>query len=274
MKVDPGQIEQVVINMAVNARDAMPKGGKLTIETANVMLDALYAARHTDVAPGSYVRISVSDTGVGMEAEVQAHLFEPFFTTKEKGKGTGLGLATCYGIVKQSGGHISVYSEPGRGTTFQIYLPLIEQEAAVKTRQNTSGNLPGGTETVLLVEDEPALRQLASLVLEELGYTVLEASNGREALRVVEKRNGQGIDLLLTDVVMPQMGGKELADRIRAARPDTKVLFSSGYTEEAIVHHGVLNDGVAFLHKPYTPDILARKVREVLDGGQMGTANR
>jgi signal transduction histidine kinase/response regulator RpfG family c-di-GMP phosphodiesterase len=269
VRVDPGQIEQVIINMAVNARDAMPKGGKLTIETGDVVLDESYAAEHADVAPGNYVTISISDTGTGMDAEVRSRLFEPFFTTKEKGKGTGLGLATCYGIVKQSGGHISVYSEPGCGTTFRIYLPQIQEPSSAKAKRGGSNDLPRGTETVLLVEDEPALRKLAALVLQGLGYSVMEASNGREALQVAETLNGRGVDLLLTDVVMPKMGGKELADHIHAAHPDTRILFSSGYTEDAIVHHGVLDDGIAFLHKPYTTDVLARKVREVLDGPGM-----
>ena len=216
--------------------------------------------------------LTVSDTGIGMSAEVRARLFEPFFTTKEVGKGTGLGLATCYGIVKQSGGHISVDSEPGHGTTFTIYLPQLEEAAAVQPKRDESDDLPHGKETVLLVEDEPSLLKLASLILQELGYTVLEASNGREALRIAEERNGQGVDLVLTDVVMPQMGGKELVDHIHAAHPEIKVLFSSGYTQNTVVHHGVLDDGIAFLHKPYTHDTLARKVREVLDRPKPGVA--
>ncbi len=265
VKVDPGQIEQVIINLVVNARDAMPRGGKLTIETANVVLDEMCALRMGDVAAGKYVVVAVSDTGTGMTPEVQARLFEPFFTTKEEGKGTGLGLAMCYGIVKQSGGHISVYSEPGHGTVFKIYLPRIEEAATVDAKRDRSGDLPQGKETILLVEDEPGLRQLTKLVLQDLGYTILEAANGCEALHIAKERSDRGVDLVFTDVVMPQMGGKELADHIHTMRPETKVLFSSGYTEDAIVHHGVLNEGVAFLHKPYTPGVLAHKVREVLD---------
>ncbi|HUI07787.1 MAG TPA: response regulator [Verrucomicrobiae bacterium] len=264
-KVDPGQIEQVIINLAINARDAMPHGGKLTIETANVALDRASTLRLGDVAPGKYVRVAVSDTGTGMTPEVQARLFEPFFTTKAEGKGTGLGLAMCYGIVKQSGGHITVYSEPGHGTVFKIYLPRIEEAAAPEAKQDQSGDLPQGKETILLVEDEAGLRKLTKLVLQDLGYTILEAANGCEALRIAKERDGRGFDLVFTDVVMPQMGGKELADHIHSLRPDAKVLFTSGYTEDAIVDHGVLNDDVAFLHKPYTPNILACKLREVLD---------
>jgi CheY-like chemotaxis protein len=273
VKVDPSQIEQVIINLAINARDAMPQGGQLTINTANVALDQTYAAEQGDVAPGKYVLLSISDTGMGMSAEVRARLFEPFFTTKEQGKGTGLGLATCYGIVKQSGGHIRVDSKPGHGTTFKIYLPQIQEPTAVHPKGDEPHDLPHGRETVLLVEDEPSLRRLACLILRDLGYTVLEAADGREALRIAEERNGQGVDLVFTDVVMPQMGGKELADQIQAAHPETKVLFSSGYTEDTVVHHGVLDDGVAFLHKPYTRDVLARKVREVLDIPKSGGAN-
>ena len=266
VKVDPGQIEQVIINLAINARDAMPHGGKLMIETANVVLDEVSAFRMEDVAPGIYVRIAVTDTGTGMDPDVQARLFEPFFTTKAEGKGTGLGLAMCYGIVKQSGGHISVYSELGVGTVFKIYLPRIEEAATAEAKPDRSGELPHGKETILLVEDEPGLRKLTKLVLQDLGYTILEAANGREALSIAKERNICDVDLVFTDVVMPQMGGKELADHIHSMRPDAKVLFTSGYTEDAIVHHGVLNDDVAFLHKPYTPNLLARKLREVLDG--------
>jgi len=264
-KVDPGQIEQVIINLAINARDAMLHGGKLTIETANVVLDRTSTLRLGDVAPGKYVRIAVSDTGTGMTPEVQARLFEPFFTTKAEGKGTGLGLAMCYGIVKQSGGHITVYSEPGHGTVFKIYLPRIEEAATAEAKADGSGELPQGKETILLVEDEAGLRKLTKLVLQDLGYTILEAANGCEALRIAQERDGGGFDLLFTDVVMPRMGGKELADHIHSLRPDTKILFTSGYTEDAIVDHGVLNEDVAFLHKPYTPNILACKLREVLD---------
>jgi two-component system cell cycle sensor histidine kinase/response regulator CckA len=211
------------------------------------------------------VRIAVTDTGTGMTPEVQSRIFEPFFTTKAEGKGTGLGLAMCYGIVKQSGGHISIYSELGVGTVFKVYLPRIEDAVASDAKPDRSGDLPHGKETILLVEDEPTLRKLTKLVLQDLGYTILEAANGSEALDIAKQRNFNDVDLVFTDVVMPQMGGKELADHIHAMRPEAKVLFTSGYTEDAIVHHGVLNNDVAFLHKPYTPNVLARKLREVLD---------
>jgi PAS domain S-box-containing protein len=266
IRVDPGQVEQVLVNIAVNSRDAMPNGGKLTIETDNVTLDETYAARHVGVTPGEYVMLAVSDTGIGMTREVKEHLFEPFFTTKDAGKGIGLGLATCYGIVKQNGGNIWVYSEPGRGTTFKIYFPRVALEAEALPMRDESGYLPRGTETVLLVEDDPAVRTMAVRVLWEQGYTVLEAGNGEEALETAREHEGKTIHLLLTDVVIPQRGGKGLADCLRAERPDTKVLFMSGYPGEAVVHHGVLDSGTAFLHKPFSPSVLARKVREVLDG--------
>lgn len=263
VKVDPGQIEQVIMNLVVNARDAMPNGGTLTIDTTNVVLDEEYASRHVGVQPGEYVMLAVSDTGCGMTEEVKSHLFEPFFTTKEKGKGTGLGLSTVYGIVKQSGGNIWVYSEPGRGTTFKIYLPRsLEKPDVVKTRK-AFDKLDTGTETILVVEDEPMLRGLARRILELAGYRVLEASNAQEALAVFEK-NAQAVDLVITDVVMPGMSGKELAKRLEQMAPGLKVLFTSGYTENAIVNHGVLEPGVDFIQKPFTPSALARKVREVL----------
>ena len=265
VKADPAQIEQIIINLSVNARDAMPYGGSLTVETDNVTLDTRYARTHNDVTPGRYVMLAVSDTGVGMTNEVKAHLFEPFYTTKGVGKGTGLGLATCYGIIKQSGGHIAVYSEPGRGTTFKVYLPFVDAEADALKPTTPDAPAAGGQETVLLVEDEPAVREMAALVLGELGYRVVAASNGVEALDVVAQRTGDDFDLLVTDVVMPQMGGKELADQLSVSRPNVKVLFTSGYTEDAIVHHGVLEPGIAFLQKPYTTAALARKVRSVLD---------
>jgi two-component system cell cycle sensor histidine kinase/response regulator CckA len=267
VRVDPGQIEQVLMNLAVNARDAMPDGGQLTIETANVALDARYAQQHSDVAPGPYVLLVVTDTGVGMTAEVRARVFEPFFTTKGIGQGTGLGLATCFGIVKQSGGHLSVYSEPGKGTTFKIYLPRVEEPLDAASAPADSTGVRGGDETVLLVEDEPAVRELASLILGELGYRVLTASHGVDALRVAESCGAEAIDLLLTDVVMPEMGGKELAERLAARHRNLRVLFSSGYTAEAIARRGVLERGIAFLQKPYSSVALARKVREVLDNG-------
>lgn len=265
VRVDPGQIEQVVVNLAINARDAMPEGGKLTIETANVTLDEEYARQHPGVTPGGYVMLAISDTGGGITREVREHIFEPFFTTKELGKGTGLGLATCYGIVKQSGGNIWVYSEPGQGTTFKIYLPRVEEEGDTLTKHDKEGYPPKGTETVLLVEDESSVRKVTACTLREQGYTVLEAGNGEEALLLARGLAGEKIHLLLTDVVMPQMGGRVLAERLRGEHPDTKVLFFSGYPGEGIVHHGVLAPGAAFLQKPFTPAGLAWKVREVLD---------
>ena len=265
VKIDPGQIEQVIFNLAVNARDAMPSGGKFTIETANVESDEDYAHAHIDVIPGHYVRLSVSDTGVGMSQEVQEKAFDPFFTTKDKGKGTGLGLSTVHGIVTQSGGKIWVYSQPGHGTTFKIYLPMVEGELDTLNGKNEADSSPGGSETVLLVEDEPSVRDLANRLLKQQGYRVLEAANGEEALRLVQENTGEKIHLLLTDVVLPQMGGKELADQLRIFRPDIKVLYTSGYTDYAIVHHGVLDSGTHFLQKPFSLKTLSQKVREVLD---------
>ncbi len=264
VKADPGQIEQVIVNLAVNARDAMPGGGKLIIETANVSLDAEYAQRHPGAQVGDYVLLAVTDTGVGMTDEVKAHLFEPFFTTKEPGKGTGLGLATVYGIVKQHGGNIYAYSELGKGTTFKIYLPAVEAEAERLPRRDEEGYVPRGTETVLVVEDEANVRAIVTRTLTEQGYTVLEAADGYEALRLARDYEGE-IHLLLTDVVMPQMGGKELSERFAAIRPGVKTLFMSGYTDNAIVHRGILEPGVAFLQKPFTAAALARRVRQALD---------
>jgi len=271
VKADAGQIEQVIMNMAINARDAMPNGGKLTLETANVSFDPESVGRYPELKPGNYVMLAITDTGMGMSEEVKARIFEPFFTTKGVGQGTGLGLSTCYGIVKQSGGHISVYSEPGRGTTFKIYLPQVEQKAKISIQRLDSPDLPRGTETILLVEDDPALREMAATLLRRLGYTVLTAANGIEALSVKHERSTGHIDLLFTDVVMPHMSGKELADRVRALYPYTKILFTSAYTENAIVHQGVLNKGVNLLQKPFTPSALAHKLREVLD--QQGAPN-
>ena len=265
VKVDPGQFEQVIVNLAVNARDAMLNGGKLILKTANITLDQDYVYRHTGMAPGDYIMFSVSDTGTGMTDEVKSHLFEPFFTTKEKGKGTGLGLSIVYGIVKQSNGHILVYSEPGQGTAFKIYFPRVEEEMVSIPQRDDLGYMPKGNETVLLVEDEPLVRGLAIRVLRGHGYNVLEAANGIEALNVFQEHAGEKIHLLLTDVVMPQMGGKELADRLKTHRPGIKVLFTSGYTDQAIVQRGLLNLDFAFLEKPFSPSGLVRKVREVLD---------
>ncbi len=265
VRTDPSQIEQMILNLAVNARDAMPSGGKLTIETANVVLDEIYTRTHIGVKPGRYVMLSVSDTGCGMSPEVREHLFEPFFTTKEIGKGTGLGLSTVYGIVKQSGGEIWCYSEPGQGTTFKIYLPSVEEEVTtLHHEEDDKGRLPQGRETVLLVEDEISVRGFAAQVLRENGYKLLEAANGDDALRMAQVYAGK-IHLLLTDVVMPQMGGKELAGRLKTIQPNIKVLFTSGYTDNAIVRHGVLEPGSNFLQKPFSPVTLAQKVREVLD---------
>ena len=269
VKADPGQIEQAIVNLAVNARDAMPDGGKLILETANAALDAEHARRHPGMEPGDYVMLAVTDTGVGMTDEVKAHLFEPFFTTKEPGKGTGLGLATVYGIVKQHGGNIYCESEPGKGTTFRIYLPAVEAEAERLPRRDEEGFVPRGTETVLVVEDEAMVRDILTRTLREQGYRVLEAMDGEQALRVGNEYAGE-IHLLVTDVVMPQMNGRELSERLALVRPGIKTLFVSGYTDNAIVRKGILKPGIVFLQKPFTAAALARKVRQVLDMGDMG----
>jgi two-component system cell cycle sensor histidine kinase/response regulator CckA len=262
VEADPGQIEQVLMNLAVNARDAMPQGGRLTIQTRNIRIDA--AESRPGGRPGPYVLLAVSDTGCGMSEGTQARLFEPFFTTKGPGRGTGLGLATVYGIVQQSGGHIDVESARGQGTTFRIYLPRVEALAPTRKSHQGVRLRPGGRETVLLVEDEAAVRALVRVVLREGGYTVLEARHGVEALRLAEQHTGP-IHLLLSDVVMPELGGRELADRLAALRPGLKILYLSGYTDDAVLRHGVQEAEAALLQKPFTPDALALKVREVLD---------
>jgi PAS domain S-box-containing protein len=264
VKADPGQVEQVLVALTLNARDAMPRGGSLVLETRNADLDEAFIRSHPDVRPGAYALLLVRDTGCGIDAETRAHIFEPFFTTKEVGKGSGLGLAMVYGTVTQSGGHIEVQSEPGRGTTFAIYLPRLPELAPAIESGLGVRHLPRGRETVLLVEDEDGVRMLARLVLQTNGYTVLEARNGREALALAEGY-ARPIHLLLSDVVMPQTSGREVADRLQATRPALRVLYISGYADDAIVHHGVLDPGLAFLQKPFTPAALARKVREVLD---------
>jgi two-component system, cell cycle sensor histidine kinase and response regulator CckA len=275
VKADAGQIEQVIMNLAMNARDAMTNGGQFILETGNVVFDPETVGRYLELKPGNYVMLAVTDTGGGMTPEVKARVFEPFFSTKNFGQATGLGLSTCYGIIKQSGGHISIYSEPSRGATFKVYLPQSEEATAAPIRRLDAPELPRGTETILLVEDDPALREMAAILLRRLGYTVLAAANGIEAL-TLKRQSGVGhIDLLFTDVVMPHMSGKELADRVRMVHPHTRILFTSAYTENAIVHQGILAKGTALLSKPFTPMALANKLREVLDqaGGELPIAD-
>jgi signal transduction histidine kinase len=265
VKADAGQIEQILLNLCVNARDAMPKGGRITIVTRNVELDDGYAREHPYVKPGRFVLLDVRDTGAGMDEATKARLFEPFFTTKELGKGTGLGLATVYGIVKQSGGSIECDSEIGRGTRFQIYLPRVEQVGSASKSAVDESKAPRGTETLLVVDDEDEVRSLVRFALQSFGYQVLDAASGAEAL-MLSRAHQTAIHLLVTDVVMPDMSGRELADRLTALRPNLKVLYVSGYTDDAIILNGVAAGGASFLAKPITPGMLARKVRMVLDG--------
>jgi signal transduction histidine kinase len=266
IEADPGQIEQVIVNLAINARDAMPNGGKLTIATANLCLDEAYADRRAVVKPGRYVHVVVSDTGCGMDEHTQSHIFEPFFTTKEQGKGTGLGLATVYGIVKQSGGYIWVYSEQGHGTSFKIYLPMVEAAAESPQYVERNEELPRGSETILMVEDDASLREVTCEFLQSSGYNVIPAGSPEEALHLAERHKGP-IDFLLTDVILPKMNGRELATKLAKARPEIKVLYVSGYTDGIVRDgvHGKLEEGLAFLQKPYTRQALTRKVREILD---------
>ena len=261
-----GQIEQVVVNLVVNARDAMPRGGRVAIATANLQLPVGADQRANGVRPGSYVTLSVSDNGLGMDLATQARIFEPFFTTKEPGKGTGLGLATVYGIVEQSGGHIAVESAPGRGATFTISFPrYLGPGAPGSPEAGDRRGLPQGTETLLLVEDEAAVRSSARRLLERHGYTVLEARHGADALRIVEGLE-RPVDLVLTDLVMPEMGGQELVERLRARHPTLKVIYMSGYTEKAITTGGMMPEATGFVEKPFTVEQLMRRVREILDG--------
>jgi two-component system cell cycle sensor histidine kinase/response regulator CckA len=264
-RADAGHVGQVLMNLVVNARDAMPKGGKLIIATSNVVLDETYTQGHTGVKPGKYVMLSVSDTGVGMSDQVKAHLFEAFFTTKPKGKGTGLGLATSQTIVRECGGHIGLYSELGKGTTFKVYFPRVDLPLDSRTEFLRKLPLSRGTETLLLVEDEPSLRSLARNVLQEQGYQVLSASNGQDGLNVAREHKGAPIRLIITDVIMPQMGGQVMAEELKATNPHLRILFTSGYTDDAVAHQCAIEAGMEFLAKPYTPAMLARKVRGLLD---------
>jgi CheY-like chemotaxis protein len=265
VQMDPGQMEQVIVNITMNAAAVMPNGGKLTLETANVTLDQQYVSHFQGLKPGEYVMLAISDTGPGIKPEAKQQIFEPFFTTKGVGEGPGLGLATCYGILKQSGGHINAYSETSRGATFKVYLPQVEATLPIHPPRPDLDRLPCGTETILLVEDDPALREMASTLLTRLGYTVFKAADGVEALNLRHQPGMGHVDLVFTDVVMPHMDGKELSERFKIIYPKTRILFTSAYTENAIAHQGVLDPGTSLLQKPFTPSALARKLREVLD---------
>jgi two-component system cell cycle sensor histidine kinase/response regulator CckA len=265
IRADPVHIEQAIVNLVVNARDAMPTGGRITIESGNVHLDETYTRTHPGVQPGDFVMLAVSDTGHGMDSETRRHIFEPFFTTKESGKGTGLGLATVYGMVKQSGGDIWVYSEIGKGSTFKLYFPRVADAISEASASDIEPTRAQGTETILLVEDEKAVRDLTFKMLRRMGYNVLAASSGAEALEISGSHTS-AIALLLTDVVMPNMSGRQLADALSKTRPGLKVLYLSGYTENTVVHHGVLEPGVDFLPKPFSREVLAGKLREILAG--------
>ena len=272
VKADPGQLEQVIINLSMNAQDAMPQGGRLTLETDNVELDEVQAQQHIEARTGQHVMLAVGDTGIGMDTKTQSHIFEPFFTTKPKAKGTGLGLSTVYGIIKQSGGFICVESVPGRGASFKIYLPRVEAPLDIDQSETPPTGMTHGSETVLIAEDEPGVLALVCETLRAHGYTVLEARNGKEALAVSRQYQGR-IHLLLTDVVMPQMNGREVSERLLLMRPEVKVLYMSGYTDDAVLRHGVVADGVDFLPKPFTPGAVARTVRKALDGHQVKVAD-
>ena len=263
IRSDPNHIEQAIVNLALNARDAMPLGGRIGIETSNAQIDETYAKTHMGVKPGEFVMIAVSDNGHGMDSATRQNIFEPFFTTKQRGKGTGLGLSTVYGMVKQSGGDIWVYSEPGQGTTFKLYFPRVLEPASPGLTEDPRHPRPGGDETVMLVEDEAQVRDLEARILRQLGYTVLAAANGAEAMDTSRAYSGE-ISLLVTDVVMPKMSGKQVADALLSSRPGLRILYLSGYTENTVVHHGVLDSGVDFLTKPFSREALARKIREIL----------
>jgi CheY-like chemotaxis protein len=265
IRMDPSQIDQILANLCVNARDAIESNGRIIIATENRTIDEEYCTSNLDAVPGEYVRLTVSDDGHGMDKETAAHIFEPFFTTKELGKGTGLGLATVYGAVKQNNGFINIYSEPGHGTTFSIYLPRHDTKIEQKQTEEITKPLMRGDETILLVEDEPSILKLAEMMLVKLGYKVLKASTPGEALQVAQAQAGE-IHMLMTDVILPDMSGRELADKLLSIYPHMKQLFMSGYTDDIIAHHGVLDDGVQFIQKPFSMPSMAAKVREVLDG--------